>query len=104
MKACTKKRPRVACPSWCSKPVPAKAQIFRQRFGSPAAGIEEQNRRAADIILANAKPGDNGLAVQWAREVLAARPQPSLHASKRRRMIDAGTASPSATEEKKHVE
>jgi hypothetical protein len=51
--------------------MPEKARKFRRRFGSPAAGIEEQNRRAAQIILAKAKPGDDGLAVQWARGILS---------------------------------
>jgi hypothetical protein len=73
--------------------MPTKARKFRRRFGSPAAGIEEQNRRAADIILANGNPGDDGLAVQWARGILGkqpvnAPPTEAVRPATRRRMID----------------
>ncbi len=47
-----------------------KAQKFRRRFGDPSQHAEA-NRRAAEVILQNAKPGEDGLAVTWARGILA---------------------------------
>lgn len=54
-----------------------KAHKFRRHFGRPEVHAEN-NRAAAELILAKAQPGDDGLAIHWARAVLAdgQRPQP----------------------------
>jgi hypothetical protein len=48
----------------------AKAKKFRRHFGPPAATFDDQNIRAAKVILAK-DPDATGLAAEWAKLVLS---------------------------------
>ncbi len=48
----------------------AKAKAFRRRFGGCAEAFQRQNKTCAEIILRNASPGDDSLAIRWAKQVL----------------------------------
>lgn len=46
-----------------------KGQRFRKALGDPFNHVVS-NRKAAELILEKAAPGDDSIAVQWARRVL----------------------------------